>query len=90
MKEHPYKKEVELIKTKLEEHNFEFSDPKKEDFVETVLSMDEHQCEVKKDGKHYGILIVLGNEPGIAICNYTVHPELDEISSEVYAELAEE
>lgn len=92
-----YETEVNLIVSKLRESGFALSaiDDGGDDNIKTsdwseaaehILAVDESRIFATDDcGKRVGILIVLGNCPGEAICDHSCHPELDRISEEVWS-----
>ena len=55
--------------------------------LENILEVDEAYLRASKEGKTVTILLVLGNEPGVAICDYNgFSEELDDISELIYNE----
>jgi hypothetical protein len=99
MQDHPQYNEIKYSLELFNSKGFtpiSFNDGYDEDFtttdintiIEGVLSVDEAWVDLKhKDGMVY-LAIVLGNEPGVAICNYscnnTVMPLVDIIHEEIY------
>lgn len=47
-----------------------------EDAVDTVLSVDESTIAITKNGHSGYIYVVLGNEPGVSVCDYSAHADL--------------
>jgi hypothetical protein len=105
MKDHPYYKEVQLIVDKLISNGIQligFNDGDYKDvttfdiptIIEGVLSVDESEILIKHDEKCGSVMIVLGNEDGVAMADYSYsrnNPEtgklLDKINGEVYNEM---
>lgn len=93
MKTH-YREEVSLLLTqigklgwKIDEVNNGDEDEKVssvEEAVEKILETDESHVYAKKDGKTCWLFIVLGNEPGVALADYTVNSDIDLVSEMVY------
>ena len=56
--------------------------------VKAVHSVDECQVELEKDDKNVCLYFVMGNEPGVALADYScdnVHMKvLDKLSEEIY------
>ena len=80
-----YTEEITMVADKLEEKGFTYVSPStRAGVLDYVLGQDESSITVRNaDGDTRGILFILGNEPGIAICNYTCDDDLDTVSSEV-------
>lgn len=105
MQDHPYYREVKLILDKLVSNGLEligFNDGGYEDYTTTdlnkilegVLSVEESEVSFKHNGKLGTVMIVLGNEDGVAMADYSYSryfPEtgvlLDRINGEVYNEM---
>lgn len=105
MTNHPYYKEVKLILDKLVANGIElvgYNDGEYKDYKTTnlnkilagVLSVDESEILIKHNDKTGGVFIVLGNEDGLAMSDYSYSinsPEtgdlLDKIMGEVHEEM---
>ena len=89
-----YKEEVNLVLIQLEKFGFEVSSVNNgdeyeavsniEEALEQILATDESSVYIKKDGRSFWLSIVLGNEPGVALADYTVNSEIDLVSEMVY------
>jgi hypothetical protein len=99
MKDHPYYEEVRYSLEVLNNQGFKpFGVDDGEDeiitddinkIIEHVLSVDDSSVMVEYKDITIFIQFVLGNEPGVAISNYTVpnseiDNKLDELTSEIY------
>lgn len=49
-----------------------------------INEYDEASVYVTKNEKTYWLFFVLGNEPGVALSDYTVNDDIEEVSTEVY------
>lgn len=55
------------------------------DFIENLIACDEATLRVQMpDGQFRNLYLVLGNEPGVIVSDYHVHPLLDTITDEHY------
>ena len=95
MTPHPYYSEIDNILNLLTDKGYTFvsvDDGGDDDVIvdshtqalETILSVDCSQLWLSKDSKNYWIDIVLGNEPGVALADYSINDDFDAISEEVY------
>lgn len=93
LEEHPNYNEVNDILNMLVDRGFELVKVDDElvdsslEALENILEVDEAYLRASKEGKTVTILLVLGNEPGVAICDYNgFSEELDDISELIYNE----
>ena len=97
MKDYSYKEEVkytlELFKSKGftltgfydEEESYTTNDI--DTIIEGVLSVDCSNVEFDHKDGYLNLFLVLGNEPGVAICDYGCSKELDSIVSLIHDEI---
>jgi hypothetical protein len=53
-------------------------------FVNHLIACDEASLYVRKDGKTFWLYLVLGNEPGVIVSDYTVSDDLDKVTDSHY------
>lgn len=81
---------AQIIRAYNGEEEFEF--PKvssigpREKFIENLVACDEAWLYVNIGGKTRALYIVLGNEPGEIVSDYTCDPVLDLVTDQHYAE----
>lgn len=91
---HHYKEEVTLVLTQLEKLGWKIDEVNNgdedekvssiEEAVEKILETDESHVYITKDGKTCWLFIVLGNEPGVALADYSVNDDIEVVSDLVY------
>lgn len=79
---HPYYKEVSTIIQTLINHKCGFDKPGVQ-VIQDILAVDEYTLSVHTPDGTKRMLIVLGNEPGVAIADYQVCPVFDTVCEEV-------
>ncbi len=53
------------------EDDFKYSADKRAEFIENLIACDEASLRVEKDGHGFGLFLVLGNDPGELVSDYS-------------------
>jgi len=66
------------------EENIRYSDVSKTEFLEEIVATDEVTLRFQHNNKKVAIFLVLGNDPGEIVCDYTDYEPLESIIDSHY------
>lgn len=70
------------------ECEFQYQSGRHQQFIEELIACDESRLYVEclSDGKQHWLFLVLGNEPGVLVNDYSCHPDLDDVVDQHYVD----